>query len=93
MSNSPTRYNVGDRVVITDACIERMKNSHRSCVTAGYPTHSFINKAMDCKGIVGEVTHIFPPGYDVAAQFSRGEGAQAFHMKNNWIERATRRFQ
>lgn len=82
----PIRYNVGDKVVITDACIERMKNSNRSCVTAGYPTDSFINKAMDCKGIVGEVTHTFPPGYEVTAQFPVGEGAQAFHMKDNWIE-------
>jgi len=82
----PTRYKVGDRVVITDACIERMKSSNRSCVTADYPTQSFINKAMDCKGIVGEVTHTFPPGYEVTVQFPVGEGARAFHMKDNWIE-------
>ena len=75
-------------MVITDACSERMKSSNRSCVTVGYPSDSFINKAMNCKGIVGEVTHTFPPGYEVSAQFPVGEGAQGFHMKDNWIERA-----
>lgn len=54
---------------------------------SGKPTDDFINKAMDCKGITGEVTHVFPPGYEVTAQFPVGEGAQAFHMKDNWIER------
>ena len=84
----PVRYNIGDKVVITPACIERMKSSSRSCVHPGYPSDAAINKAMDCAGIVGEVTHVFPPGYEVTAQFPVGEGAQAFHMKDCWIERA-----
>lgn len=86
--SSPTRYSVGDKVVITEACIERMRDSNRSCAHPQYPTNSFIHKAMDCKGIVGEVTHTFPPGYEVSVQFPVGESAQGFHMKDNWIERA-----
>lgn len=84
----PKRYNVGDLVVITDACIQRMKNSNRSCVTPQYPSNSFINEAMDCKGIVGKVTHTFPPGYEVSVRFPVGEGMQSFHMKDSWIESA-----
>ena len=49
--NMPVRHNVGDKVVITDACIKRMSDSNRSTPTAGYPSDTFTNKAMDCKGI------------------------------------------
>lgn len=77
-----TRHNVGDKVIITDACIATMISSNHFVGTAGYPTQSFIDKAIACKGIVGEVTHTFPPGYEVTAKF----GEQSFHMKDNWIE-------
>ena len=87
----PVRYNIGDKVVITPACIERMKSSNRSCVHPLSPSDDYINKAMDCAVIVGEVTHVFPPSYEVTAQFPVGEGAQAFHMKDCWIERAPSR--
>lgn len=81
----PVRHNVGDKVVITEACIERMWNSNRSCVTPGYPTRDFIEKAERLIGEVGEVTHTFPPGYEVTARF--GEFCfLSFHMKDNWIE-------
>lgn len=80
----PTRYNVDDRVVITEACIERMRNSNRWCKTPQMPPDSFIEKAKSCMGIVGKVTHTFPPGYEVTACFD----GQCFHMKDNWIERA-----
>lgn len=83
----PVRYQVGDRVVITDACIKRMWDNNRSCVHTQYPGDSFINKATDCKGIVGEVTHTFPPGYEVTVRFPVGEGVQYFHMKDHWIEK------
>lgn len=86
--SAPTRYQVGDRVVITDSCIRRMQDSNRSTVSPKYPTDSFIANAMDCKGITGVVTHTFPPGYEVSVQFPCGEGARGFHMKDNWIERA-----
>lgn len=77
-----TRHSVGDKVVITDKCIATMINSMKSCVHPNMPPQSFIDKAIVCKGIVGEVTHTFPPGYEVTAKF----GDQAFHMKDNWIE-------
>lgn len=78
----PHRWNVGDRVVITETCIKRMSDSNHSCVTPQYPSDSFIEKARACVGIAGEVTHTFPPGYEVTARF----GEQSFHMKDNWIE-------
>lgn len=80
----PTRYAVGDKVVITDACLQRMRDSNHWCKTPGYPSDSFIANAAACKGAVGEVTHTFPPGYEVSAKF----GGKGFHMKGNWIERA-----
>ncbi len=80
----PTRYNVGDKVVITEACMERMRSSNRSCVTAGYPSDSYLSDAAACAGVVGEVTHVFPPGYEVSARF----GEHRFHMKDYWIEKA-----
>jgi hypothetical protein len=78
----PHRWNVGDKVVITPACIERMKSSNRSCVTPGYPSDIFINEARSITSVVGVVTHVFPPGYEVTARFSN----RSFHMKDNWIE-------
>jgi hypothetical protein len=78
----PTRHAVGDRVLITAECLRRMRNSNRSCVHPNYPSDSFIGKALDCVGIVGEVTHVFPPGYEITARF----GEQSFHMKDNWVE-------
>jgi hypothetical protein len=78
---SPVRYQVGDPVVITEKQIEVMTNSNRSCVTPQYPSDDFIEKAKKCVGVVGVVTHTFPPGYEVTAKF----GEQHFHMKDNWI--------
>jgi hypothetical protein len=76
-----TRYSVGDKVVITEDSIRRMKDSNRSCVTPQSPSDSFIAKAEKLVGVDGEVTHTFPPGYEVTAKF----GEQSFHMKDNWI--------
>lgn len=78
------RWNVGDKVVITEACLERMFNSNRSTATAGCPDDAFLEKARYCVGTPGEVTHTFPPGYEVTACF----GTQSFHMKDHWIEAA-----
>lgn len=77
----PHRWNVGDKVVITPEHITRMENSNRSSVTPGYPSQSFIDLAKQCIGVVGEVTHTFPPGYEVSVRF----GEQGFHMKDHWI--------
>lgn len=80
--SSPIRYKTGDKVVITEACITRMLDSNRSCVTPQYPSDSFIAKARALVGVTGEVTHAFPPGYEVTACF----GGQCFNMKDPWIE-------
>lgn len=81
--SGPIRYVIGDVVQITEECLKRMRASNRFCKTAGYPTQSFIDKAELCAGVRGEVTHTFPPGYEVTAKF----GDQSFHMKDNWIEK------
>lgn len=78
----PVRLNVGDQVVITPACFERMRSSNRSCVTPNYPSDSYLRKVELFVGEVGEVTHTFLPGYEVTARFC----GQSFHMKDSWIE-------
>lgn len=80
----PRRYAVGEKVAITEATLATMHNSNRSCVTPNYPSDDFIAKARACLGVVGEVTHVFAPGYEVTARF----GEQSFHMKDNWIKPA-----
>lgn len=80
----PTRYTIGDKVVITESCLEIMRNAGNSAVTPDCPTRDFMAKARVHKGAVGKVTHTFPPGYEVTAQFNN----MSFHMKDNWIEKA-----
>lgn len=79
--SKPVRYEVGDIIRITEANLATMRNSNRSCVTAGYPSDSFIEKASRVERVDGVVTHTFPPGYEVTAEV----GGQSFHMKDNWI--------
>lgn len=80
--SGPHRWSVGDKVVITPERIAHMEWHSRQAAHPGYPAQSFIDKAKQCVGVVGEVTHTFPPGYEVTAKF----GDQSFHMKDNWIE-------
>lgn len=84
--NMPTRYAVGDEVIITPECLKRMRDSNRSSAHPNYPCDRFIALAEKCAGIVGTVTHTFAPSYEVTARF----GEQSFHMKDNWIERASK---
>lgn len=76
------RWNVGDKARITEAALKIMQNSCNSCVHPNYPSPEFIKLARQHKDIEGEVTHTFPPGYEVTFRV-RG---QSFHMKDNWIE-------
>lgn len=69
---------VGERVVLTQENVERMKSSNRSCVTPGYP--SFAGEMV--AGSEGEVTHIFKPGYDVTVKLDNGK---SYHMKHGWF--------
>ncbi len=78
---APHRWNVGDKVVITPEHIARMEWSNRQAAHPGYPSQSFIDQAKQYVGVVGEVTHTFPPGYEVSAKFNDW----SFHMKDNWI--------
>lgn len=82
--SKPYRYEVGDEVVITPECLERMRSSNRSTVHPNYPNSNFIASAEKHVGVVGTITHTFLPGYEVTARF----GEQHFHMKDNWIEPA-----
>lgn len=84
--NMPTRHEVGDKVLITEANFKIMMNSNRSSVTAGYPSDDYLAKVQkligrDCTGAVGVVTHTFPPRFDVSVSF----GEQGFHMQDHWI--------
>lgn len=78
---APHRWNVGDKVVITPEHIERMEWHAHQAAHPGTPRAGFIEQARQCIGVAGEVTHTFPPGYEVTAKF----GDQSFHMKDNWI--------
>lgn len=78
---SPHRYQVGDKVVVTEENLWRMESSNRSCVTPNYPSGSYLRDIRKIVNVIGEVTHVFPPGYEVTAKF----GELSFHLKDNWI--------
>lgn len=88
----PIKYNVGDKVIITADNLKIMQDSNRSTLHPLFPSDSFIEKARKCVapdghvGLIGEVTHTFPPGYEVTARF---KDDLAFHMKDHWITRLT----
>ena len=82
----PTRHNVGDKIIITPKNLEIMRDSNRSCVHPNCPSDDFIEKASRCAsrdgvGLIGEVTHTFPPGYEITARF----GERSFHVKDHWV--------
>lgn len=78
----PTRRNVGDKVTVTTENLYTMQSSNRSCVNLGYPNQHFLDLVEKYLYIKGEVSHTFPPGYEVTVKFPDD---QAFHMKDNWI--------
>ena len=78
---APHRYAVGDPVVITETNLQTMHDSAHSSTTPGYPKDSTRILAEVLRGQIGRVTHVFPPGYEVAVRF----GDQMLHMKDNWI--------
>lgn len=82
-ANAPVRRALGTKVVITDKTMQAIENSHRSI--NAFPSNSYMEKAREvhAKKLVGEVTHLFPPGYEVNVTFSNGTILQ---MKDHWIE-------
>lgn len=83
----PVYRNVGDKVIVTKECIERMRSSNRSCVHPNYPTTAYINSIEQFVDQVGTVTHTFKPQYEVCVTFGNDLDASAkrFHMKDCWM--------
>jgi hypothetical protein len=79
--NAPHRYNVGDKVIITPECLEQMRWHSRQSAHWGVPSDAFLAKVAQVVNVPGEVTHAFPPGYEVTAKFD----GRSFHMKDNWL--------
>lgn len=69
---------VGTKVEITQANVDTMQSSYRSCVNPQYPR--FAGKMV--AGMTGEVVHTFEPTYDATVKLSDGT---AYHMKGGWF--------
>ncbi|AOG03435.1 hypothetical protein [Bosea sp. RAC05] len=81
-------FAVGDGVIITDAALQNIRASNRNrTAMRAYTSDSFLAIAEDlhARQVVGVVTHIFPPGYEVSVDFA----GQGLHAKHHFIERAT----
>lgn len=83
--NTITDWKVGDKVRITKESWLTIRNGNRSI--HAYPSDDYVAKTyiMMIAGMTGIVTHRFPPGYEMTVTFENG---QAFHMKDNWVEKA-----
>lgn len=99
-SNIPTRYNEGDKVVITPAnLIKVMVDKNKSVATHLTLSDGFLEKvrqflfAENGESNIGTVTHTYPPGYEVAVWFRNQlvtrqfQADPVFHMKDNYITR------
>ncbi len=81
-------FAVGDGVTITDAALANIRTSNRNrTAMRAYTSDDFLAIAEDlhARKVVGVVTHVFPPGYDVSVDFA----GQGLHAKYHFIERAT----
>jgi len=84
MSNGPTRYQVGDPVVISEAALAVIADGNRSIKVN--PSYSYVGRARELceQKVKGVVSHVFLPGYEISVAFENGT---SLHMKDNWIER------
>jgi hypothetical protein len=82
-SAGPVRRALGTKVMITDKTLEHIENANRSI--HAFPSESWVAKAREIHAakLVGEVSRLFPPGYEVNVTFSDGTILQ---MKDYWIE-------
>ena len=78
----PIRYQVGDRVVITETTMEGMRAKSRNRTGSGWIADHFIEKVEKLVGIEGKVTQTFPPGYQMVVEI---EG-QLFSMRDDFVE-------
>lgn len=89
-SSSIKVFQVGEAVRITEAHIEKMKASNRSSANPGYPSSAFINKAKECVGTVGQITHTFPPTHEYTVRFDiNADFSISLHMRSSWFEPAS----
>lgn len=81
--NTPTVWNVGDRVKITLKSFENIKNSNRSIFA--FPSDAYVAQAavLMLNDIQGTVSKKFPPGYEVNVTFDNG---MILQVKDHWIE-------
>ena len=78
----PMRYEVGDRVVITEATMEGMRAKSRNRTGSGWIADHFIEKVEKLVGIEGTVTQTFPPGYQMVVEID----GQLFSMRDDFVE-------
>lgn len=74
-----TRFEVGDKVILTEDNLKTIKNGNRSILC--YPSDSYIKKIEKYLGKSGVITHTFKPGYEVTVRFNE----ESFHAKDNYI--------
>jgi predicted RNA methylase len=83
--NMPAYRKRGDNVFLTRKSFKIICNSNRSI--HAYPSDDYINKIKKHIGAIGKVTHTFLPSYNITVEFNHGShDAEAFHMKDNWVE-------
>lgn len=78
----PMRYEVGDRVVITEATMEGMRAKSRNRTASGWIADQFIEKVEKLVDIEGKVTQTFPPGYQMVVEID----GQLFSMRDDFVE-------
>lgn len=85
MKQGPTRHELGTLVVITNDALQNIVNGNGSIKV--HPSDEFVAKAREIhrRRLVGEVTRLWEPCYEVNVTFSDG---QILQMKDHWIEPA-----
>lgn len=77
----PTRYSLGQTVMVTKESFQNVVNGNRSIYA--HPCCSFVEKLRHYIGQSGKVTMTFLPGYDVNVTFDDGK---TFQLTDHWVE-------
>jgi hypothetical protein len=80
--NDITSYQEGDRIQITYDSLRIIKNGNLSVLNS--PSDYFVRLVSNNVGVPGTVIRRHRPGYEITVKLDNG---QAFHMKDNWVER------
>lgn len=78
----PHRYSVGDRARITERTLQIMRAANAWRIRIDWLSDDFLKLAEENAGVVGTVTHTFPPGYEVTFEV----GEKLLHMKDHYLE-------